>query len=211
MARPVSVERGADAAHPQCLSAIGVLASRDCGPCGYPCGHRQPSLEAGRGCQCMIARAEANCLMRDCNGREDQASEKRSSIRRLFKKAVLFVRRLYLVVRPFGESDLKRDTKYASRFTGVESARQISPAVHHGRRRRRATSEERLPSPQFLQARRPGLTRQLLMPDPKSPTMKLPAAYCGELHIYFTGILITIAPMTSLILKSRLELSGWAL
>ena len=29
---------------------------------------------------------------------------------------------------------------------------------------------------------------------------------CGELH--FTGILITIAPMTSLILKSRLGLSG---
>ena len=30
-------------------------------------------------------------------------------------------------------------------------------------------------------------------------------------YIYFTGILITIAPITSLILKSRLGLSGWAL
>src|SRR6185295_3008111 len=29
--------------------------------------------------------------------------------------------------------------------------------------------------------------------------------------IYFTGILITIAPMTSLILKSRFGLSGWEL
>ena len=81
--------------------------------------------------------------MRDYNGREDQASEERSSIRRLFKKAALFARRLYLVVRPFGESDLKRDTKYASRFTGVESARQISPDVHDGRRGRRATSRRK--------------------------------------------------------------------
>ena len=47
----------------------------------------------------------------------------------MLKQASLVVRRSYLVVRPFGECDLKRDTKYTARdtvlfeirFTGVES------------------------------------------------------------------------------------------
>ena len=40
----------------------------------------------------------------------------------MLKQASLVVRRSYLVVRPFGECDLKRDTVlFEIRFTGVES------------------------------------------------------------------------------------------
>jgi hypothetical protein len=48
-----------------------------------------------------------------------------------------------------------RQSSCKIRFTGVESARQITPPVRDGRRGRRATLEEKLPSRRFLQARRP--------------------------------------------------------
>ena len=78
-----------------------------------------------------------------------------------------------------------------------------------------------------------GPHKSILMPDPKSMALhsldggtlnNLAVSWIGpqdcsvidpivtpHYYIYFTGILITSAPMTSLILKSRLGLSGWAL
>ena len=52
-------------------------------------------------------------------------------------------------------SESIRGRKKQHRGQDDGSAPQLSPAVHNGRRGRRATSEERLSSPPSLQARRP--------------------------------------------------------